>query len=97
VCITGDVVSHIRKLKEEEGPNLWVWGSGNLIQTLLEHNLIDRIELWIYPITLGGGKRFFAEGAHAQLFKLSESQVSTTGVILATYEPIDGFKTGRMG
>jgi dihydrofolate reductase len=85
-CITGDVVTQIRKLKEEEGPDLWVWGSGNLIQTLLKHRLIDRMHLWIFPLTIGEGKRLFAEGTQATGFKLVDSKISTTGVIIATYE-----------
>jgi dihydrofolate reductase len=86
-CITGDVVAEIKKLKEEDGPDLWIWGSGNLIQTLLKYNLIDRMHLLIYPITLGQGKKLFAEGTQAENFKLVDSKVSTTGVIFATYEP----------
>jgi dihydrofolate reductase len=66
VCITGDVVSQLKKLKEEDGPDLWVWGSGNLIQTLLKEHLIDRMHVWIYPITIGTGKRLFAEGTQAR-------------------------------
>lgn len=96
VCITGDVVEQIQKLKEEDGPNLWVWGSGDLIQTLLKHNLIDQMQVWIYPLTIGSGKKLFANGAQPQKFKLVDSKISTTGVILATYEAIDGFKTGRV-
>ncbi|MDB5224895.1 MAG: bifunctional deaminase-reductase domain protein [Candidatus Adlerbacteria bacterium] len=86
-CITGDVVAQIEKLKEEDGPDLWVYGSGDLIQTLLKHHLIDRMHLWIYPITLGSGKKLFAEGTQAENFKLVDSRISTTGVIFATYEP----------
>lgn len=97
VCVTGDVVAQLKKLKEAGGPNLWVWGSGNLIQTLLKHNLIDQMQVWIYPLTIGSGKRLFADGTQAQKFALIESKTSSTGVILATYEPVDGFKTGRVG
>lgn len=86
-CITGDVVAQLKKLKEEDGPDLWVWGSGNLIQTLLQNHLIDKMQLWIYPITLGKGKRLFAEGTQAEDFKLVESKTSTTGVVVATFEP----------
>jgi dihydrofolate reductase len=86
-CITGDVVAQLKKLKEVDGPDLWVWGSGNLIQTLLQNYLIDRMQLWIYPITLGSGKRLFAEGTQAEDFKLVESKTSTTGVVVATFEP----------
>lgn len=94
VCVTGDIVEQIEKLKEEEGPDLWVWGSGNLIQTLLEHHLVDRMHLWIHPITIGTGKRLFAEGTQAEGFKLVDSKIGTTGIILATYEPAGPFKTG---
>ncbi len=96
ICITGDVAAQIQKLKEEDGPDLWVWGSGNLIQTLLEHHLIDRMYLWIYPLTIGSGKKLFADGTQVQKFALVESKISSTGVILAAYEPVEGFKTGRV-
>lgn len=97
-CITGDIVAQIKKLKEEDGPDLWIHGSGNLIQTLLKHNLIDRMHLWIFPLTVGNtGKRFFAEGTQAEAFKLVESKLSTTGVIIATYEPAGELKTGTVG
>ncbi len=86
-CVTGDVVSQIQKLKEQDGPDLWVWGSGNLIQTLLKNNLIDRMHLWIHPITIGSGKKLFAEGTQAENFKLVDSKIGTNGVIFATYEP----------
>jgi dihydrofolate reductase len=87
VCIAGDVITQLKKLKEEDGPDLWVWGSGNLIQTLLKAHLADRMHLWIYPITIGSGKRLFADGTQPENFKLVDSNVSTTGVIFATYEP----------
>jgi len=93
-CITGDVVAQLQKLKEDDGPDLWVWGSGNLIQTLFKNHLIDRMHLWIYPITLGAGKRLFAEGTQAEQWRLADSYVSTTGVIVASYEPAGGVKTG---
>jgi dihydrofolate reductase len=96
VCITGDVVAQLKALKEEDGPDLWVWGSGNLIQTLLQHDLIDRMHLWTYPLTIGSGKRLFLEGTHPQKFQLADSSISSTGVVMATYEPVDGFKTGRV-
>ncbi len=96
VCITGDVVEQLHDLKRADGPDLWVWGSGNLIQTLLEHHLIDRMHLWIYPLTIGSGKRLFTDGTQAEKFELVESKISSTGVILATYQPAGGFKTGRV-
>ena len=96
VCLTGDVVSQIQQLKDQDGPDLWVWGSGNLIQTLLKHNLVDRMHLWIHPITIGTGKRLFAEGTQPALWKLIDSKVSKTGVIVGTYEPAGPLKTGSM-
>lgn len=96
ICITGDVVSQIKKLKEQDGPDLWVWGSGNLIQTLLKNDLIDRMHLWIHPITIGSGKRLFADGTKAGLWKLVSSNVSTNGVIVGTYEPAGPLKPGSM-
>jgi len=95
-CITGDVVAQIKKLKEEDGPDLWVHGSGNLIQTLLKHHLIDRMHLWTIPVTVGPGKRLFAEGTQAEGFKLLDSKITTKGVIIATYEPAGPLVTGTM-
>ncbi len=95
VCITGDVVAELKKLKEQDGPDLWVWGSGDLIQTLLKHDLIDRMHLFTYPITIGTGKRLFAEGAQAAQFKLVDSKIGATGVVFATYEPAGPLRVGR--
>jgi dihydrofolate reductase len=95
VCVTGEVVSQIKKLKEQDGPDLWVWGSGNVIQTLLKNNLIDRMHLWIHPLTIGTGKRLFAEGTEAENFKLTDSKIGTTGIILATYEPVSPLKKAQ--
>jgi dihydrofolate reductase len=95
-CITGDVVAQLQELKTQDGPDLWVWGSGNLIQTLLKHHLIDQMHLWIYPITIGTGKKLFADGTQAQDFRIVASKVSKTGVIIATYEPAGALKTGTI-
>jgi len=92
--ITGDVVPQLRKLKDADAPDLWVWGSGNLIQTLLANSLVDRMHLWTYPVTLGSGKRLFADGAPAAGWKLADSRITTTGVIIATYEPAGEVKKG---
>jgi dihydrofolate reductase len=95
VCITGaDVVAQIQKLKEQDAPDLWVWGSGNLIQTLLKNHLIDRMHLFIHPITLGKGKKLFAEGTQPENFKLVDSKIGTTGIIFATYESAAPLKIG---
>jgi dihydrofolate reductase len=95
--ITGDVVTAIKKLKNESGPDLWIHGSGNLIQTLLKNKLIDRMHVWIFPVTVGNGKRLFAEGTQAEGLKLIDSKISTTGVIIATYEPEGPIKVGTIG
>ena len=95
-CITGDIVKQINKLKAGDGPDLWVHGSGKLIQILLKHQLIDRMHLWIFPVTVGAGKKLFAEGTQAEGFKLVESKSSTTGVIIATYESAGALKTGSI-
>ena len=73
-----------------------VWGSGNLIQTLLKNHLVDRMHLWIHPITLGKGKKLFAEGTQAENFKLVDSKIGANGVIFATYEPAGELKMGNI-
>ncbi len=90
--ITGDVVAGLKKLKDTTGPDLSVWGSGNLIQTLLKNNLIDQMKIWIYPITIGTGKKLFAEGTTPERFKVVDSVITTTGVVFATYEPAEPLK-----
>lgn len=94
VVIQGDVVGEIKKLKAGEGPNLQVWGSGNFTQTLLKHDVVDELLLKIFPITLGKGKRLFAEGTIPAAFKLTDSKVSPSGVIFANYERAGDVKTG---
>jgi dihydrofolate reductase len=95
--ISGDVVPAIKKLKNESGPDLWVHGSGKLIQTLLENHLIDRMHIWTFPVSVGEGKRLFAEGTQADGLKLLDSKTSTTGVVIATYEPAGQLETGTIG
>ncbi len=97
VLLRGDVAKEIKKLKEGDGPDLQVYGSGNFVQTLLKNDLVDEMRLKIYPITLGLGKKLFAEGTKPAGFKLTYSKVSTTGVIIATYQRDGEVKTGSMG
>ena len=92
--LKGDVVNEIKKLKEQDGPEIQVHGSGNLIQTLLKNDLVDEFRLKIYPVTLGKGKRLFAEGAIPAGFKLVESKASPNGVIVADYVRAGDVKTG---
>jgi dihydrofolate reductase len=87
----------VTKLKQQDGPDIHVYGSGNLIQTLLKHDLIDEFWLKIVPITLGTGKRLFAEGTIPAAFKVSKSQVSPTGVIVANLERAGEVQTGTVG
>ena len=94
--ITGDVVAEIKKLKNSNGPDLLIYGSGNLIQTLLRNNLIDRMHIWTFPITIGTGKKLFAEGTQPERFKPVDSKITTTGVIFATYEPAGGLKVSSL-
>lgn len=92
--IRGDVPKEIKKLKEQDGPDVQVHGSGGLIQTLLKHDLVDELWLKIFPITLGRGKRLFAEGTIPAGFKLLECRNSPTGVIIASYRRGGEVRTG---
>jgi dihydrofolate reductase len=83
--IEGDVPAAVRALKQQDGPELQVHGSANLIQTLLEHRLIDVLRLWTFPLALGTGKRLFDAGTVPSGFEVTGSQVSSTGVVIATY------------
>jgi len=94
--IRGDTVQEIKTLKQQIGPELQVHGSGNLIQTLLKHDLVDEFRLKIFPITFGTGKRLFSDGTIPAGFKLVDSKTSTTGVIVATYERAGKAKTGLL-
>ena len=89
----GDIVEKIAKIKQQQGPDLHVWGSGNLIQTLIKHDLVDVFWLMIYPITLGAGKRLFADGAIPAAFKVTESIVTPNGVIIVNYERASAIPT----
>jgi dihydrofolate reductase len=83
--IEGDVAEGVRTLKQKDGPELQVHGSANLIQTLLEHGLIDEFRLWTFPLVLGKGKRLFDGGTVPAGLELTSSQVSSTGVTIASY------------
>ncbi len=86
VFLNGNVAEKVAKLKEQPGPDLHVWGSGQLLQTLIKHDLVDMFWLMIYPITLGSGKRLFDDGTLPAAFKLTESIVGSNGVIVVNYE-----------
>ena len=87
VLIKGDIIEEIKKLKQEEGPDIVVHGSATLVQTLMKHDLVDRYRLLVYPLILGnGGIRLFQEGSMANL-KLVKAQAFSTGVTALIYEP----------
>lgn len=95
--ITGDVVAKIKKLKAENGSELQVHGSGNLVQTLMKNDLVDEFWLKFFPITLGGGKRLFADGTIPAAFKLIDSKTTPSGVIFANYTRAGEVTTGTFG
>jgi dihydrofolate reductase len=97
VLVEGDAAEGIAALKKQDGPELQVHGSGNLVQTLMRHNLVDRYRLWVFPVLLGSGKRLFADGTVPAGLKLVDSKVSTTGVVIGTYEPAGEIVTGSFG
>jgi dihydrofolate reductase len=94
ILINDDVVAKLKALKKEDGPVFHVWGSSVLLQTLLKNDLVDELRLRIYPVTLGMGKRLFAEGTIPAAFELIDSQALPSGVILANYKRSGELKTG---
>ncbi len=97
VFLGGDIAEKVAKLKEQPGPDLHVYGSANLVQTLFNHDLVDEFWLKIYPITLGSGKRLFEGGTIPAVFKVTESQVSPSGIIIVNYQRAGAVITGRLG
>jgi dihydrofolate reductase len=90
-------LADIKELKNSEGSDIQVWGSGQLVQLLLKHDLVDELWLKIYPLTLGEGKKLFDGGAIPAALTLVESLVTTTGVIIAAYKRAGEVKTGTIG
>jgi dihydrofolate reductase len=96
VFLNGDIADTITKLKQQDGPDLRVCGSANLVQTLLKHDLADAFWLMIFPITLGSGKRLFADGTIPVAFKVTESTATSKGVIIVNYERVGAVPTGSL-
>jgi dihydrofolate reductase len=94
VLVEGDAADGLAALKAEDGPELQVHGSADLIQTLLRHNLVDEYRLWVFPVVIGSGKRLFADGTAPRGLRLVDSKVSTTGVVMGTWEPAGELVTG---
>ena len=90
-------VADIKKLKNSKGPDIHVWGSGELIQLLLKNDLVDELRLKIHPLTLGKGKKLFDKGPIPAAFTLTENIITTTGVIIAYYKRAGDVKTGTAG
>lgn len=90
-------VADIKKLKKSKGPDIQVWGSSKLIQLLLKNDLVDELRLKIYPLTLGKGKKLFDKGTIPAAFTLTESVVTSKGVIIAAYKRAGKVKTGAVG
>jgi dihydrofolate reductase len=86
VFLNGNIAEKVAKIKQQPGPDLHVWGSSNLLETLIRHDLVDVFWLMIYPITLGKGKRLFADGTLPAAFKVTEGIVTPSGVIVVNYE-----------
>lgn len=86
VFLSGDTAGEVAKLKQQQGPDLHVWGSGELLQTLMKHDLVDVFWLMLYPVTLGSGKRLFADGTISAKFKVTESVATPSGMLVVSYE-----------
>jgi dihydrofolate reductase len=96
VFLSGDIAEKITKIKQQQGPDLHVYGSANLVQTLMKYDLVDEFWLKIYPVTLGSGKRLFADGTIPAAFKVTESKVTPNGILVVNYEREGPLKTGRL-
>jgi dihydrofolate reductase len=90
-------LADIKKLKKSKGADIQVWGSSKLVQLLLKNDLVDELKLKIHPLTLGKGKKLFDDGSIPAAFKLTDSIVTTTGVIIANYKRAGKVKTGAVG
>jgi dihydrofolate reductase len=94
--VTGDVAAAVQALKDESGDELQIWGSGNLLATLLQHELVDRFRLMTFPLVLGSGRRLFGDGNLPTTMKPVDVTVTDTGIVLGTYEPSGPVEHGHM-
>jgi dihydrofolate reductase len=94
--VTGDVVASVRTLKDEAGDELQIWGSGNLLQTLLRHDLVDRFRLMTFPVVLGSGRRLFNDGILPTTLCAVNLTVTERGIVIGTYEPAGPVGHGEM-
>lgn len=96
VLLKGEVAEEVAELKAQEGGEIQVHGSGNLLQTLLKHDLIDTLRIWLFPVVLGTGKRLFGEGTIPRSFRLVDTQLTTTGAVLHVYERAGNLRYGEV-
>ena len=94
--VTGDVVAAVQALKDEPGDELQIWGSGRLLQTLLQHELVDRFRLMTFPLLLGSGRRLFNDGVLPATMRPVDLTVTDLGIVLGTYEPVGPVCHGEM-
>jgi dihydrofolate reductase len=94
--LKGDVAGEVAKLKAQDGGEIQVHGSGHLLQTLLQHDLIDTLRLWQFPVVIGTGKRLFGEGSVPARFRLVDTQAATTGAVLHVYERAGDLRYGEV-
>ena len=94
ILLEGDAAEALAELKTQDGPELQVMGSADLIQSLLQAGIVDEYRLWLFPLVIGSGKRLFGDGTIPAGLKLVDSTVSTTGVVMATYVPAGEIVTG---
>lgn len=94
--LKGDVVQEVAKLKAQDGDEIQVHGSGNFLQTLLQHDLVDTLRIWQFPVVLGTGKRLFGVGTIPLGFRLIDTQLNTTGAVLHVYERAGSLKYGEV-
>lgn len=94
--LQGDVADAVAELKSQDGGEIQVHGSSELVQTLLEHDLVDTLRLWMFPVALGTGKRLFGDGTIPSSFRLVDLQQNTTGAVLHVYERVGDLKYGAV-
>lgn len=94
--LAGDIVAAVQVLKDEPGDELQIWGSGNLLQTLLQHQLIDRFRLMIYPLLLGAGRHLFNDGILPTTMRPVSLTTTKLGIVIGTYEPSGPVGHGQM-
>lgn len=94
--LQGDVPAAVRALKEQDGGEIQVHGSSDLLQTLLAQDMVDTLRIWQFPVTLGAGKKLFGSGTMPRGFRLVETQATATGALLTVYERVGGLKYGQL-